>query len=77
MYGKKLERLTGDIRNYLPKNCVYLNAFETRNEAREGIGKWIEQHNRRLPHLSLADRTPYEACLGLPLPGYGALGKAT
>jgi len=60
----------------LKYECVYLNAFERGREASEGIGTWIEQYNRRRPHSSLADRTPYEAYLGLPLPGYGALGKA-
>lgn len=60
----------------LKYECVYLNAFETGSEAREGIGRWFDRYNRRRPHSSLDDRTPYEAYFGLPLPGYGALGKA-
>jgi putative transposase len=60
----------------LKYDCVYLNAFETGSEAREGIGRWFERYNRRRPHSSLDDRTPYEAYFRLPLPGYGALGKA-
>lgn len=60
----------------LKYDCVYLNAFETGSEAREGIGRWFNRYNRRRPHSSLADRTPHEAYFGLPLPGYGALGKA-
>lgn len=60
----------------LKYDCVYLNAFESGSEAREGIGKWIEKYNTKRPHSSLDDRTPAEAYLGLPLPGYGALGQA-
>jgi putative transposase len=56
--------------------CVYLYAFEKGSEARDGIGRWIERYNRQRPHSSLDDRTPYEAYFDLPLPGYGALGKA-
>jgi putative transposase len=60
----------------LKYDCVYLNAFEKGSEAREGIGRWIEKYNWRRPHSSLDDRTPYEAYWGLPLPGYGSMGKA-
>ena len=60
----------------LKYDCVYLNAFEMGSEAREGIGRWIQKYNQRRPHSSLEDRTPYEAYWGLPLPGYGSLGKA-
>ncbi len=37
---------------------VYLTAFETGSEAREGIGKWIDFYNRRRPHSSLGGITP-------------------
>jgi putative transposase len=45
----------------LKYGCVYLNAFETGSEARDGIGKWFERYNGRRPHSSLDDRTPDEA----------------
>jgi len=50
--------------------CVYLNAFETGSEAREGIGNWINLYNEKRPHSKLDDRTPHEAYFDLPLPGY-------
>jgi len=49
---------------------VYLNAFETGSEAREGIGTWITLYNTKRPHSQLDDRTPHEAYYNLPLPGY-------
>lgn len=45
----------------LKYECVYLHAFETGSEAREGIGRWIEHYNRERPHSSLGGRTPEEA----------------
>ncbi len=54
----------------LKYECVYLNAFETGSEAREGIGNWINLYNKRRPHSKLDDRTPHEAYFDLPLPGY-------
>lgn len=56
----------------LKYECVYLNAFETGSEAREGIGRWVELYNRKRPHSSLDDRTPYEAYFALPRAGYPA-----
>ena len=50
--------------------CVYLNAFETGSEAREGIGDWINLYNEKRPHSQLDDKTPHEAYFDLPLPGY-------
>ena len=40
---------------------VYLNAYETGSEAREGIGRWIAFYNQTRPHSSLAGTTP-ERC---------------
>ncbi len=54
----------------LKYECVYLNAFETGGEAREGIGIWIDRYNRRRPHSSLDDKTPHEAYWQLPRQGY-------
>jgi len=50
--------------------CVYLNAFETGSEAREGIGNWINLYNEKRPHSKLDDKTPHEVYFDLPLPGY-------
>ncbi len=54
----------------LKYECVYLNAFETGSEAREGIGNWITLYNEKRPHSQLDDRTPHETYYDLPLPGY-------
>ena len=40
---------------------VYLNAYETGSEAREGIGRWISFYNQTRPHSSLDGTTP-ERC---------------
>jgi putative transposase len=60
----------------LKYECVYLNAFEGGSEAREGIGRWVELYNRKRPHSSLDDRTPYEAYFALPGAVYPAPGAA-
>ena len=60
----------------LKYDCVYLHAFETGSEAREGIGRWVEMYNKKRPHSSLDDKTPHEAYWGLPRAGYPALKAA-
>jgi len=45
----------------LKYECVYLHAFETGSELRDGLGRWIDFYNTRRPHSSLAGRTPIEA----------------
>ncbi|KVD75513.1 hypothetical protein WI89_08130 [Burkholderia ubonensis] len=42
---------------------VYLNAYEPVSHARRSIDEYIELHNRKRPHSSLADQTPDEAYL--------------
>jgi putative transposase len=54
----------------LKYECVYLNAFETGSEVREGIGNWVNLYNEIRPHSKLDGRTPHEAYFDLPLPGY-------
>jgi len=54
----------------LKYECVYLHAFETGSEAREGIRKWIMRYNEERPHSSLDDKTPKEAYWNLPKAGY-------
>ena len=45
----------------LKYECVFLNAFETGSEARDGIGRWIGYYNADRPHSALDGRTPDEA----------------
>ena len=45
----------------LKYECVYLHAFETGSERRAGLAKWINHHNTRRPHSTLAGRIPDEA----------------
>lgn len=54
----------------LKYECVYLHAFETGSETREGIRKWIRLYNEERPHSSLDDRTPKEAYWNMPKVGY-------
>ncbi|WP_139839760.1 IS3 family transposase [Oceanibacterium hippocampi] len=44
----------------LKYECVFLSAFETGSEARNGIGSWIDYYNRRRPHSTFDGRTPDE-----------------
>ena len=60
----------------LKYECVYLNAFETGNEARNGIGKWIRLYNEERPHSSLDDKTPHKAYWKLPRAGYPVIMAA-
>jgi putative transposase len=46
----------------LKYESIYLNAYETGSEVREGRERWINFYNRKRPHSSLDDKTPYEAC---------------
>ncbi len=54
----------------LKYECIYLNAFETGSEARQGISRWINRYNSQRPHSSLDDRTLDEAYWQKPRPGY-------
>ena len=38
--------------------CVYQHAWETGSEAKAGIRKWMEFHNRKRPHSGLGGRPP-------------------
>jgi len=48
----------------LKVECVYLHAFETRSEARAGIGRWMSSYNTERPHSALGGQTPLEAHAG-------------
>jgi putative transposase len=39
---------------------VYLYNPETGSEARERIGRWLDQYNNRRPHSTFRDSTPME-----------------
>jgi putative transposase len=54
----------------LKYECIYLYAFETGSEVRQGLRRWIEFYNTQRPHSSLDDRTPHEAYWRKPRPGY-------
>ena len=45
----------------LKYECIYLHAYESGSEVRQGLRRWIDQYNTRRPHSSLDDRTPDEA----------------
>ncbi|MDA7423076.1 IS3 family transposase [Tritonibacter multivorans] len=55
--NRMIERLWRSLKY----ECVYLNAFETGSEARDGIGNWITYYNERRPHSSHGIMTPDEA----------------
>lgn len=54
----------------LKYECIYLHAFETGSEVRQGLKRWIDLYNTRRPHSSLDDKTPDEAYWQKPRPGY-------
>lgn len=56
----------------LKYECIYLHAFETGSEVRQGLKRWIEFYNTRRPHSSLDDRTPDETYWQKPRPGYAS-----
>ncbi len=42
----------------LKYECVYLHAFETGSEARNGVRKGIDFYNRKRPHTALGGKPP-------------------
>lgn len=42
----------------LKYECVFLNAFDTGSQARNGIGRWINYYNVDRPHSAFGGRTP-------------------
>lgn len=55
--NRMIERLWRSLKY----ECVYLNAFETGSEARQGIGAWVRYYNEKRPHSSHGLLTPAEA----------------
>jgi putative transposase len=52
----------------LKHHYLYLHAFDSGNELREGLTEWIRFYNHERGHSSLDDRTPDEVYYGLPHP---------
>jgi putative transposase len=53
--------------------CVYLHAWETGSELRDGLARWIGFYNAHRPHSALGGRTPdeaYRADIITPYPGH-------
>ena len=50
---------------------VYLQAFETGSQARNGIGGWIDYYNTSRPHSVFDGRTPEEVYSGRDAPSPG------
>ena len=42
----------------LKYECVYLYTWETRSEAKAGVGKWVEFYNRKRPHSAHGGKPP-------------------
>ena len=58
----------------LKYECIYLHAFESGSEVRQGLKNWINFYNTDRPHSSLDDKTPDEAYWQIPRPGYAGQG---
>jgi putative transposase len=54
----------------LKYECIYLHAFETGSEVRQGTGRWIDFYNKRRPHSKLDGKTPDEVYWQKSRPGY-------
>ena len=64
-----IERLWRSIKY----ECVYLHAFETGSELRQGLAKWISFYNTRRPHSVFSGQTPDEVYFQItttPSPGH-------
>lgn len=45
----------------LKYECIYLNAFESGKDTKNGIEEWVALYNTGRPHSSLSGKTPSEA----------------
>lgn len=52
----------------LKEEEVWLNEYRSLEEARQPIGRWIEEYNHDRPHRALENRTPREARAGFAQP---------
>lgn len=56
---------------------VYLNTYETVQEAREAIGQYIEWYNHERRHSGIDNHRPIEVMLGLKHPTYWSFKQTT
>lgn len=42
----------------LKYECVYLHAWETGSQTRDGLRKWMDFYNRKHPHSALGGKPP-------------------
>jgi putative transposase len=54
---------------------IYLHAYESGSEARQGIGQWFADYNQNRGHSSLGYCTPDEIYRGLPIGTPSLMGK--
>ncbi len=54
--NRMIERLWRSLKY----ECVYLHAYDSGSEAREGIGEWLAYYNAGRPHSSMGILTPNE-----------------
>jgi putative transposase len=52
----------------LKEEEIWLNEYRSLEEARQSIGRWIEEYNHDRPHRALRNRTPHEARAGFAQP---------
>lgn len=52
----------------LKEEEIWLNEYRSLEEARESIGRWIEEYNHDRPHRALKNQTPREARAGFAQP---------
>ena len=48
----------GELGRTLKYECVYLHAWEPGSQARAGVRKWVDFHNRKRPHSALGGKPP-------------------
>lgn len=52
----------------LKEEEIWLNEYRSLEEAKQSIGRWIEEYNHDRPHRALHNRTPREARAGFAQP---------
>lgn len=52
----------------LKEEEIWLNEYRSLEEARESIGRWMQEYNHDRPHRALGNRTPGEARAGFAQP---------
>ena len=52
----------------LKEEEIWVNEYRSLEEARQSIGRWIEEYNHDRPHRALGNRTPREARAGFAQP---------